>query len=64
MILVGYYGALRVSAWVQVISRDSDEAQLALVGKGDKSRDVAKSLLARKGGHGMARTQQLGGPLS
>jgi integrase/recombinase XerD len=55
-----YYGALRVSeiaslTWSQVIPRDSGEVQLALVGKGDKPRNVllpaetAKALLAIRG---------------
>jgi site-specific recombinase XerD len=57
---VGYYGALRVSeiaslTWSQVIPRESGEAQLALVGKGDKPRHVllpaetAKLLIALLG---------------
>jgi integrase/recombinase XerD len=42
---VAYYGALRVSeiaslTWSQVISRETGEVQLALVGKGDKPRHV------------------------
>jgi integrase/recombinase XerD len=57
---VGYYGGLRVSeiaslTWAQVIPRETDEVQLALVGKGDKPRHVllpaktAKKLLAMRG---------------
>jgi integrase/recombinase XerD len=56
---VAYFGALRVSelvglTWRQVIRRDSGEAQLSIVGKGDKSREVlipvaiATSLLASR----------------
>jgi integrase/recombinase XerD len=42
---VGYFGGLRVSelvglTWAQVIRRDSGEAQLEVVGKGDKVRQV------------------------
>ena len=42
MLEVGYFGALRVSelaslTWSQVIPRDTGEAQLAIVGKGDKA---------------------------
>jgi len=42
---VGYFGGLRVSelvglTWSQVIRRDSGEAQLEVVGKGDKVRQV------------------------
>src|SRR6476661_466946 len=45
MLEVGYFGALRVSelvslSWNQVIRRDSGEAQLEVVGKGDKVRQV------------------------
>ena len=41
-----HYGGLRVSelaslTWAQVIPRDSGEVQLALVGKGDKERQLA-----------------------
>ncbi|PPC85835.1 MAG: integrase [Hyphomicrobium sp.] len=57
---VAYFGGLRVSelsslTWSQTIPRDSGELQLALVGKGDKSRhvllpaDTAKGLLAMRG---------------
>ena len=57
---VAYYSALRVSelvsiTWGQVIPRDSGEVQLAIIGKGDKARnvllpaDVGASLLATKG---------------
>ena len=56
---VAYFGGLRVSeisalTWSQVIPRDSGEVQLAVVGKGDKSRHVllpahtAKALLAMR----------------
>ena len=42
---VGYFGALRVSelaslTWSQVIPRETGEAQLAIVGKGDKPRNI------------------------
>jgi integrase/recombinase XerD len=42
---VAYFGALRVSelanlAWDQVIPRETGEAQLAIVGKGDKPRNI------------------------
>ena len=42
---LGYFGGLRVSelvslTWAQVIRRDSGEAQLEVVGKGDKVRQV------------------------
>jgi site-specific recombinase XerD len=42
---VAYYGALRVSelaglTWAQVFPRETGEAQLAIVGKGDKPRNV------------------------
>jgi len=45
MLEVGYFGGLRVSelvslTWAQVIRRDSGEAQLEVVGKGDKVRQV------------------------
>ena len=45
MLEVAYFGGLRVSelvglAWGQVIRRDSGEAQLSIVGKGDKAREV------------------------
>ena len=45
MLEVGYFGALRVSelaglTWSQVIPRETGEAQLALVGKGDKPRNI------------------------
>src|SRR5215831_11013132 len=45
MLEVAYFGGLRVSelvslTWAQVIRRDSGEAQLALVGKGSKERQV------------------------
>jgi integrase/recombinase XerD len=45
MLEVGYFGALRVSelaslTWSQVIPRDTGEAQLAIVGKGDKARNI------------------------
>jgi site-specific recombinase XerD len=61
MLEVAYTGALRVSelvglTWAQVIPRDSGEAQLALIGKGDKARnvllpaDVAARLLAKRNG--------------
>ena len=60
MLEVGYFGALRVSelvslTWGQVIRRDNGEAQLALVGKGDKERqvllpaEIAARLLASRG---------------
>jgi integrase/recombinase XerD len=56
----GYFGGLRVSelvslTWAQVIRRDSGEAQLSIVGKGDKAREVliptaiAGPLLASRG---------------
>lgn len=42
---VAYYGALRVSelaglTWAEVIPRETGEAQLAIVGKGDKPRNI------------------------
>lgn len=42
---VGYFGALRVSelaslTWDQVIPRETGEVQLAIVGKGDKPRNI------------------------
>ena len=42
---VAYFGALRVSelaslTWDRVIPRDTGEAQLAIVGKGDKPRNI------------------------
>jgi integrase/recombinase XerD len=45
MLEVGYFGALRVSelaglTWSQVIPRETGEAQLAIVGKGDKPRNI------------------------
>ena len=45
MLEVAYFGGLRVSelvslTWSQVIRRDSGEAQLEVVGKGDKVRQV------------------------
>ena len=45
MLEVAYYGGLRVSelvslSWAQVIQRDSGEAQLEIVGKGRKARQV------------------------
>jgi integrase/recombinase XerD len=45
MLQVAYFGGLRVSelvslTWSQVIRRDSGEAQLSVVGKGDKDRQV------------------------
>jgi site-specific recombinase XerD len=60
MLEVAYFGALRVSelvslTWGQVIRRDSGEAQLSIVGKGDKAREVlipaaiAGPLLASRG---------------
>jgi integrase/recombinase XerD len=60
MLQVGYYGGLRVSEivsliWRQVIARDSGEAQIEVLGKGSKVRqvlipaDIAKRLLASRG---------------
>jgi integrase/recombinase XerD len=45
MLQVAYFGGLRVSelvslTWHQVIRRDSGEAQLSIIGKGDKAREV------------------------
>jgi integrase/recombinase XerD len=45
LLQVAYFGGLRVSelvslTWAQVIRRDSGDAQLALVGKGSKERQV------------------------
>jgi integrase/recombinase XerD len=42
---VAYFGGLRVSelvtlTWARVIRRDSGEAQLSVLGKGDKAREV------------------------
>ena len=61
MIQVAYNGALRVSelvglTWSQVIPRETGEAQLALIGKGDKARHVllpaelARLLFSIRGG--------------
>ena len=58
---VAYFGALRVSelaslTWDQVIPRDTGEVQLAIVGKGDKPRnilipaDLAAALRDSRGG--------------
>lgn len=63
MLEVAYFGGLRVSelaalTWSQVISRDSGEIQLEIVGKGEKVRqvlipaEVAKRLLAIRGDAG------------
>ena len=60
MLEVGYFGALRVSelaglTWSQIIPRVTGEAQLAIVGKGDKPRnilipaDLAADLLKLRG---------------
>jgi len=60
MLEIAYYGGLRVSelvslSWAQVIKRDSGEAQLEIVGKGRKARQVliplpiATRLLASRG---------------
>ena len=60
MLDVAYFGGLRVSElvsliWAQVIRRDSGEAQLEVIGKGDKVRQVlipaviAARLLASRG---------------
>jgi len=60
MLQVAYFGGLRVSelvslTWAQVIRRDSGEAQLSIVGKGTKERQVlipaaiAGPLLASRG---------------
>jgi site-specific recombinase XerD len=60
MLETAYFGGLRVSelvslTWGQVIRRDNGEAQLEIVGKGDKVRQVlipvaiAKGLLASRG---------------
>jgi site-specific recombinase XerD len=45
MLEIAYFGALRVSelaslTWSQVIPRETGEAQLAIVGKGDKPRNI------------------------
>ena len=45
MLEVAYFGALRISelaglTWSQVIPRETGEAQLAIVGKGDKPRNI------------------------
>jgi integrase/recombinase XerD len=45
LLQVAYYGALRVSelarlTWGKVLPRETGEAQLAIVGKGDKPRNV------------------------
>ncbi|MEQ1716432.1 MAG: tyrosine-type recombinase/integrase [Hyphomicrobium sp.] len=61
LLRVAYHGALRISelaslTWGQIIPRDTGEAQLALVGKGDKERhvllpaDLALALRAMRGG--------------
>jgi site-specific recombinase XerD len=60
MLDVAYFGGLRVSErvslnWGQVIRRDSGEAQLEVLGKGDKVRqvlipaEIAARLLASRG---------------
>jgi len=60
LLQIAYFGGLRVSelvglTWGQVIPRDSGEAQLEIVGKGDKVRQVlvpaaiAGALLASRG---------------
>lgn len=60
MLDIAYCGGLRVSelcslTWSRIIPRDTGEVQLALVGKGDKERnvllpaDVAASLVALRG---------------
>jgi integrase/recombinase XerD len=60
MLQVAYFGGLRVSelvslTWHQLIRRDSGEAQLSIIGKGDKAREVlipaviAGPLLASRG---------------
>jgi site-specific recombinase XerD len=60
LLQVGYFGGLRVSelvslTWAQVIPRESGEAQLEVLGKGDKVRQVlipaaiARPLLASRG---------------
>jgi integrase/recombinase XerD len=57
---VAYFGGLRVSelvslTWAQVIRRDGGEAQLSIIGKGEKAREVlipaviASPLLANRG---------------
>jgi integrase/recombinase XerD len=55
-LLTEFHKGLKVSlTWSQVIRRDSGEAQLSIVGKGDKSREVlipaaiATPLLASRG---------------
>ena len=45
MLELGYFGALRVSelaalTWSQVLPRESGEAQLVIIGKGDKPRNI------------------------
>jgi integrase/recombinase XerD len=45
MLEVAYFGGLRVSelvslTWAQVIRRDDGQAQLSIIGKGDKEREV------------------------
>jgi integrase/recombinase XerD len=45
LLQVAYYGALRVSelaslTWAQVFPRETGEAQVAIIGKGDKPRNV------------------------
>ena len=54
MLEVAYFGALRVSelaglTWSQVIPRETGEAQLAIVGKGDKPRNILDSSRSRCG---------------
>jgi integrase len=60
MLETAYFGGLRVSElvsliWAQVIRRDNGEAQLEVVGKGDKVRqvlipaEISARLLARRG---------------
>jgi integrase/recombinase XerD len=61
MLEVAYFGALRVSelaglTWSQIIPRETGEVQLAIVGKGDKPRnilipaDLGSALLELRGG--------------
>src|SRR5262249_124994 len=60
MLEVAYFGGLRVSelvglVWAQVIRRENGEAQLSIVGKGDKAREglipaeIAAKLFASRG---------------
>ena len=61
MLEIAYFGALRVSelaglTWSQIIPRETGEAQLAIVGKGDKPRNTPHQL--HRQGRGPANGHQ------